>query len=147
MQLHQVKRQKPWSKKKIVGRGGKRGTTSGRGTKGQKARAGHRIRPELRDLIKKLPKKRGYRFSSRSAPVQTVTMESLAKNFVAGETVSPATLLTKGLVSRQTGRQPEVKLLVGRSEVKLPTGLEIKKCLLSAKAREVLGVAGAKVHE
>ena len=35
-----------------VGRGGKRGKTSGRGTKGQNARAGHRKRPEMRDIIK-----------------------------------------------------------------------------------------------
>ena len=41
-----------------VGRGGKRGKTSGRGTKGQNARAGHKKRPEMRDLIKKIPKQR-----------------------------------------------------------------------------------------
>ncbi|MBI4136288.1 MAG: hypothetical protein HY481_01940 [Candidatus Vogelbacteria bacterium] len=60
--MHQLKRQHPRQRKKIVGRGGKRGTTAGRGTKGQKARAGHRIRPAIRDVIKKLPKRRGYRF-------------------------------------------------------------------------------------
>ncbi len=43
-----------------VGRGGKRGKTSGRGTKGQNARAGHKKRPEMRDLIKKIPKLRGH---------------------------------------------------------------------------------------
>jgi len=43
-----------------VGRGGKRGKTAGRGTKGQNARAGRKKRPELRDIIKKLPKRRGY---------------------------------------------------------------------------------------
>lgn len=43
-----------------VGRGGKRGTTSGRGTKGQKSRAGHVIRPAVRDLIIRLPKRRGF---------------------------------------------------------------------------------------
>ena len=48
----------------MVGRGGKHAKTSGRGGKGQTARAGNKRRPELRDIIKKLPKKRGYRFSS-----------------------------------------------------------------------------------
>jgi large subunit ribosomal protein L15 len=43
----------------IVARGGKRGKTAGRGTKGQKARAGHKIRPEIRDVIKRIPKMRG----------------------------------------------------------------------------------------
>ena len=48
-------------KVKLVGRGqgSGRGKTSGRGTKGQKARAGHSIRPEIRDMIKKYPKLRG----------------------------------------------------------------------------------------
>ncbi|MEK7341913.1 MAG: uL15 family ribosomal protein, partial [Candidatus Binatota bacterium] len=35
-------------KRKRVGRGGKRGTYSGRGSKGQKSRAGARIRPGFR---------------------------------------------------------------------------------------------------
>ena len=60
MQLHQLQPKHSKKRKKIVGRGGKRGKTSGRGHKGQKARAGHRIRPEERDAIKKIPKKRGH---------------------------------------------------------------------------------------
>lgn len=42
-----------------VGRGGKRGTTSGRGQKGQGAHAGRGIRPAERDYIQRLPKLRG----------------------------------------------------------------------------------------
>jgi large subunit ribosomal protein L15 len=61
MQLHQLKLSIKTKSKKRVGRGGKRGTTSGRGQKGQKSRAGHRIRPAQRDLILKLPKHRGFR--------------------------------------------------------------------------------------
>ena len=53
--FHRLKRKAP-----RVGRGGKRGTTSGKGTKGQKARAGHRIRPAERDLIIRIPKLRGF---------------------------------------------------------------------------------------
>lgn len=48
----------------MVGRGGKHAKTSGRGGKGQTARAGNKRRPALRDIIKKLPKNRGYRFQS-----------------------------------------------------------------------------------
>ena len=44
-----------------VGRGGKRGTTSGRGQKGQRAHAGRRIHPAVRDFIQRLPKLRGYK--------------------------------------------------------------------------------------
>ena len=46
-------------KTRQVGRGGTRGKTSGRGTKGQNARAGRKKRPELRDFIKRIPKLRG----------------------------------------------------------------------------------------
>ena len=42
------------------GQGSTRGKQSGRGGKGQTARAGHKVRPEMRDIIKKLPKRRGY---------------------------------------------------------------------------------------
>jgi len=47
-----------------VGRGGKHAKTSGRGGKGQTARSGNKRRPELRDIIKRLPKNRGYQFKS-----------------------------------------------------------------------------------
>ena len=59
MQIHNIKRKTKNKKSVSVGRGGTRGKTSGRGTKGQNARAGHKKRPELRDIIKKIPKLRG----------------------------------------------------------------------------------------
>jgi len=59
MQLHQISPAHSNKKGKRVGRGGKRGTYSGRGIKGQKARAGHRIRPAIRDFMMKIPKLRG----------------------------------------------------------------------------------------
>ncbi len=64
MQIHDLKRNHKNKKDRIVGRGGKHAKTSGRGGKGQTARAGNKRRPELRDIIKKLPKNRGYQFKS-----------------------------------------------------------------------------------
>jgi ribosomal protein L15 len=64
MQIHNLKRQHKNKKDRLVGRGGKHAKTSGRGGKGQTARAGNKRRPELRDIIKKLPKNRGYQFKS-----------------------------------------------------------------------------------
>lgn len=64
MQIHNLKRLHKNKKDRIVGRGGKHAKTSGRGGKGQTARAGNKRRPELRDIIKKLPKNRGYSFRS-----------------------------------------------------------------------------------
>lgn len=64
MQIHNLKRIHKNKKDRLVGRGGKHAKTSGRGGKGQTARAGNKRRPELRDIIKKLPKNRGYQFKS-----------------------------------------------------------------------------------
>ena len=64
MQIHNLKREHKNKRDRLVGRGGKHAKTAGRGGKGQTARAGNKRRPELRDIIKKLPKKRGYQFKS-----------------------------------------------------------------------------------
>jgi ribosomal protein L15 len=64
MQIHNLKREHKNKKDRLVGRGGKHAKTSGRGGKGQTARAGNKRRPEIRDIIKKLPKNRGYSFKS-----------------------------------------------------------------------------------
>ena len=68
MQIHNLKRTHKNKKDRLVGRGGKHAKTSGRGGKGQTARAGNKRRPELRDIIKKLPKNRGYQFKSKKKP-------------------------------------------------------------------------------
>src|SRR3989344_31942 len=65
MKLHELTSSGHKGKKRI-GRGGKRGTTSGRGTKGQRSRAGRRIRPAFRDLLIRLPKRRGFRNKPKS---------------------------------------------------------------------------------
>ncbi len=129
-----------------VGRGGKRGKTSGHGGKGQTARAGHKIRPEARDLIKKLPKRRGHgKNRSRTVRmdktnVSAVNIAALEMAYNAGETVSPASLLAKGLVRRAKGRAPAVKILGTGA---LTKALTVKNCALSAVARAaILGAGG-----
>ncbi len=61
MQLHTLQPTHKAKDKKRIGRGGKRGTYSGKGVKGQGARAGAKIRPGTRDLIQQIPKLRGAR--------------------------------------------------------------------------------------
>ncbi len=132
-----------------VGRGGKRGKTSGRGGKGQTARAGHHIRPEVRDFIKKLPKRRGHGVN-RSRTVRTnriavtaVNLAALEAHFIAGESVTPATLLAKGVVRRAKGRAPLVKIL-GVGEV--TKALTVKGCTLSSVAKAAIEKAGGTTH-
>lgn len=114
MQLHTLKRIHKNKKKAYVGRGGKRGKTSGKGTKGQKSRAGRKIRPEIRDMIKRIPKLRGrgknLNMSIQKKPV-ALSLAQIEKVYKAGETVSPVTLFTKGLLLKEKGLNPRVKIV------------------------------------
>ena len=78
--LHELQPHTPriYSKPR-VGRSGKRGTTSGRGQKGQKARAGRRIRPAIRDYIQRIPKLRGHRNVKRAVKMPVVNIDDLEK--------------------------------------------------------------------
>ncbi|OHA09559.1 MAG: hypothetical protein A3A44_01650 [Candidatus Sungbacteria bacterium RIFCSPLOWO2_01_FULL_60_25] len=111
MQLHNLQPRTRPSRAKRVGRGGKRGTTAGRGTKGQKARAGHKIRPAIRDIMKKLPKLRGYRFHSFRPKPAVVDIRRILAAFPTGATVDPAALIEKGIIRRMKGRIPAVKIV------------------------------------
>lgn len=133
MQFHQLFSKTKYRKSKRIGRGGKRGTYSGRGIKGQKARAGHKIRPAMRDILKKIPKLRGYKFKSFQARPAIVNLGDIAKKFKVGDTVSPESLLKVGLVSRIKGRIPEVKIL-GSGEI--AKKLQFKNVQFSASAKE-----------
>ncbi len=77
MQIHNLKRTHKNKGDRLVGRGGRRGKSSGRGGKGQTARSGNKRRPELRDIIKRLPKNRGYQF------------KSIQKDFILSEDKKP----------------------------------------------------------
>ena len=142
MQLNTLKSKTFRKSKKRVGRGGKRGTFSGRGTKGQKARSGHRIRPELRDIIKKIPKLRGYRAKRRPNYNAEVNIGALGKHFHDGETVTPELLVKRGLVRRRNGKIPSVKLL-GSGDV--IHRLLVKDCGVSASARAKIEKAGGSI--
>lgn len=132
-------------RKKIVGRGSKRGKTAGRGTKGQKARAGHRIRPHIRDIIKKLPKLRGRGKNINKAFRQeaaVVNIAALEAAFAAGARVTPSTIFAAGLITRDGGTLPKVKIL---AQGDITKALSIYDCDVSAAAKEKITKAGGKV--
>ena len=111
MQKNILKPKTELKKKKLVGRGGKRGKTAGRGTKGQSARSNTKKRPELRDIIKKLPKLRGYKFNSTDKEVVTVTLARLDKAFTDNDNITPQTLVNRKIVNTVGGKVPHVKIL------------------------------------
>lgn len=147
MQTHQVTRKTKNKKSKLVGRGGLRGKTSGKGHKGQKARAGGTPRPQMRDIIKKLPKLRGHgknrarTVNSGRDSVETVTLAMLEANFDAGA-IRPKDIVAKGLVKARAGKTPIVKVL-GQGDV--TKAFTCYDCEVSATAQEKIEKAGGKV--
>jgi len=140
MQFHNVQRKTYNKTKKRVGRGGKRGTYSGRGLKGQKSRAGRKIRPQMRDTIKKIPKKRGYRFASIKVKPLVVNIALLDVVFKDGETITPQMLVDK-LQKKKKGRL-QIKIL-GKGT--LTKALSVSGCLMSRSAHEKIEQAGGSV--
>jgi large subunit ribosomal protein L15 len=143
MQLHEIKPIHKLKKSRRIGRGGKKGTYSGRGIKGQKSRAGRRFKPVIRELLKKYPKLRGYRQKLKPKNVKSrvvvVNLETLEKRFTPEQKVSPETLLEKKLIRKIRGEVPKVKIL-GKGKLTKP--LNIEGCLVSKKAKEII----AKAH-
>lgn len=142
MQIHSIKRNTPNKKPRRIGRGDK---TAGRGTKGQKARAGHRMRPEMRDMIKRLPKLRGHGKNSNTPLLDksaVVNLNKLELAFQVGEVVSPKSLIAKNLIRRIDGKMPVVKIL---GQGTLTKKLSVSKCVVSASAKEAIEKAGGKI--
>ncbi|OGY62808.1 MAG: hypothetical protein A2745_03385 [Candidatus Harrisonbacteria bacterium RIFCSPHIGHO2_01_FULL_44_13] len=129
MQLHQLQPRHPLKNKKPrVGRGGKRGTTSGRGTKGQKARAGHRIRPAERDYIQRLPKLRGRKNKPKSPKLNVVNVGDL-ESIIKGGVIDGKIL-------------PKTKIL-GDGEIK--KAYQVKNVPVSQSAKKKIEAAGGTV--
>lgn len=148
MQLHELQPKTRRKTAKRIGRGGKRGKTSGKGTKGQKARAGNSTRPEMRELIKKLPKLRGHGknrartvHSGRVVPIP-VNLAALEAAFAAGDAVNPRTLAAAGILRTKRGTVPAVKILGTGT---LTKKLAVSGCLVSEKARAQIEAAGGSV--
>lgn len=145
MQSDGVKRNTKQAKQVQVGRGGRRGKTSGRGHKGQKARAGHKIRPEIRDAIKKIPKLRGRGKNintSRKLAHKIVKLSQLEEAYKANERVTPQTLFDKGLIRKINGKIPAVKI-VGGGELKKK--LEISDVDTTKTTKEAIEKVGGKI--
>ncbi len=148
-QRNVLKRTTPRSKRRL-GRGQSSGAgkTSGRGTKGQNARAGRKKRPEIRDFIKKLPKRRGFgknrargTVGSRVLPV-TVSLEKINAVIVKGDIVTPAFLIEKGVVSLRGGKVPAVKILAAET---CAAAVSVSGCMVSRGARVAIEKAGGTV--
>lgn len=131
--------------KKRVGRGNAsgHGTYSGRGCKGQKSRAGNRMRPGFEGgqlpLIKRLPRKRGFTNIFRTE-YSTVNIGRL-NTFESGSEVTPEKLVAAGVVK---SLQNPIKILAG-GDINHP--LKVKANKFSASAKAKIEAAGGKTEE
>ncbi len=143
MQIHELKPTIKKKRRKRVGRGGKRGTYSGKGLKGQKSRAGAGIKPGFRGgdtpLWKKFHKVRGASktldirrrgFRLHHPKPEIVNLRDLNKKFSDGEVVSPKTLAEKKMVKKI---KDGVKIL-GKGELR--RRLTFKDVLMSKAVKE-----------
>ncbi len=143
MQLQNIKPLHKTKHSKKIARGGKRGTTSGRGTKGQKSRAGARIRPEYRDLIMKFPKKRGWSFKSRNLKPVVINLDVLENKFASGALITPQVLAENGLIAKSKRFVQKVKIL-GNGILKKK--FDFKEVAVSESARKKIEAAGGKIE-
>ncbi|HMN19117.1 MAG TPA: 50S ribosomal protein L15 [Candidatus Moranbacteria bacterium] len=143
MQIHEITTAKR-KERKTVGRGGKRGTYSGRGNKGQKARSGGSVDPLFEggrsSLVERLKKVRG--FKSMHPKKVTVKLSALDKAYADGETVSLETLVAKGIVAKKDVNRGAKIVATGNLSKKLT----IVGVLVSGAASEVIKQSGGSVE-
>jgi large subunit ribosomal protein L15 len=147
MKLHELKPQEGSKKKGIrVGRGtaGRRGKTSGRGTKGQGARAGKPVRQYNQGgnlpFYRRLPFKRGEGFTPLNRiEYNEINLDQLTK-FPAGSEINPGSLAEAQLL--RNPKHPVV--IMGRGELKAALKINVHRITASAKAK--VEAAGGSVE-
>ena len=132
------------SKRVGRGNGSGHGTFSGRGCKGQKARAGNnKVRPGFEGgqlpLIKRLPSKRGFTNIFRTE-YSTVNIGEL-NTFESGSEVTPEKMIAAGIIKSLTN---PIKILAD-GDIDRPLTVKANKFSASAKAK--IEAAGGKVEE
>lgn len=130
---------------KRVGRGdgSGHGSYSGRGCKGQKSRAGYKMRPGFEGgqlpLIKRLPRKRGFTNIFRTE-YSTVKVGAL-NAFDPGSEVTPEKMLAAGIVKSLVN---PIKIL---ADGEIDRSLTVRAHKFSASARAKIEAAGGTVEE
>lgn len=145
MKLHDLKPRKGSKKpRKRVGRGisAGQGKTAGRGTKGQRARAGFggKIYHQGGNLplFRRLPFKRG--FTNINRVEWTEVNIELLEGFPAKAEITPEALLESGVIKNL--KKPVV--LLGRGEVNVPLNIRLHRVSRGARAR--IEAAGGTVE-
>ena len=128
-------------RRRRLGRGnGSRGTTAGRGTKGQRSRTGGTrgiIRRSMRSIMERVAKQRG--FTSRHGKYAVVNLAELERVFMVNEVVSAESLHTKNVIRVAVDG---VKILGTGS---LSKALTVRAHAVSESAKAAIEKAGGTV--
>ncbi|MFA6184116.1 MAG: 50S ribosomal protein L15 [Parcubacteria group bacterium] len=145
MQIHELK-VKPKKNRKRIGRGGKRGTYSGKGNKGQKARSGGNVDPLFQggstSLVERLKKVRG--FKAFIPKKNILSLNVIEEKFNDNETIT-----LESLVEKKVFRKNEIKngvKILGDGELKKKVTVA-KEILVSASSAVAIKKAGGKIEE
>lgn len=135
MQIHQLKVGKRKERKRI-GRGGKTGTTAGRGSNGQKSRTGSSVDPLFEGgrstLLERTKKVRG--FKSIHPKKHTVTLAALDRALLDGDVVTRALLVEKRIVDKKALFQGVKIVASGTLSKKLSLGVDVLASETAKKA-------------
>lgn len=142
MKSHQLPKLNKKAKRLGRGNASGLGTTSGRGTKGQRSRTSRGNIPRGFEggqtaLKARLPKKRGFRNFKR-VEYQIVNLDSISKKFKTGAKVDKKSLLANNLIKNLS--QP-VKIL-GKGDI--DKKIEVSADAFSASAKDKITKAGGK---
>jgi large subunit ribosomal protein L15 len=130
-------------KKKRIGRGGKKGNYSGRGMKGQKSRAGRKIRPALRDIILKFPQIRGKGFKKLKEEIYIVNLKDINEKFNEGDYID-FEALKKIVKIKKSDKNPKIKIL-GNGELTKKFVFS-SKLLFSNRAKQKIINSGSNIE-
>ncbi|HLD28341.1 MAG TPA: 50S ribosomal protein L15 [Patescibacteria group bacterium] len=128
-------------RRKKVGRGGKRGTYSGRGIKGQKSRSGGKSGLKamgFKQTLQRIPKSRG--FKSLKPKMEVINLSDLELKFNDGDKVTVNALIRADLIS---GSKAGVKVL---AKGKLTKKLIVVANAFSESAKDAIISAGGKIE-
>ncbi len=157
MNIHQLKPKTARNFAKRVGRGGKRGTTSGKGTKGQKSRAGAGVKPGFRGsdsrIWQSFPKQRGaskkpgsksphrkHRFFQLRHDKPMIVNVGVFNQFSAGQEVTSDILVANGIIRESKG---PVKVLGNGT---LTKKVILRGFVFSTSAKDKIMKAGGEIR-
>ena len=155
MKLHElspVEGSKKDAKRIGRGHGSGWGKTAGKGHKGQKARAGHGMRPGFEGgqmpLQRRIPK-RGFN-NIFAKEIVTVNVGTLEKKFENGTVVDTAALIKAGIVKGKVNEDGSVKVSFDGVKIlsngTLTKSLTVKASAFSESAKEKIEAVGGKAE-